>query len=287
MKLALGTVQFGTNYGAFNQAGRPDEAAVAACLDRAEAAGIDTLDTARAYGTSEEVLGRLGAAHRFRIVTKVAPLCGAGADAVLRSVEASLGALGIDRIGALMMHEAADLDGPSGDTIWAALARLRDEGVIGQAGVSVYAPETATALAGRYPIGIVQAPFSAFDQRMRSSGALAALKQANVEVHVRSAFLQGFALADPAALPAHLAPWRTLLERFRADAAAVGLSPLQLALAAVQDVPEIDRVVVGVDGPAQLEEILEASASALPGLDSGLYASDDLQLINPGKWNAG
>jgi len=285
MKLALGTVQFGTDYGAFNAGGRPDEAAVAICLDRAAAAGIDTLDTARAYGASEEVLGRLGAPGRFRIVTKVAALGKAGADGVLQSVEASLVALGTDRVEALLMHDAGDLSGRAGDEAWRVLDRLRGEEVIGKAGVSVYAPEDAIELAGRYPIEIVQAPCSVFDQRMRTSGALAALKARGVEIHVRSAFLQGFALADPASLPAGLAPWRGLLERFRGDAAGAGLSPLRLALAAVVGEPAIDRVVVGVDGPAQLEEIIAAAQAAVGDVDLDRYVSDDLQLINPSNWN--
>jgi aryl-alcohol dehydrogenase-like predicted oxidoreductase len=286
MKLALGTVQFGTDYGAFNAGGRLDEAAVALCLDRAEAAGIDTLDTARAYGASEEVLGRLGAARRFRVVTKVARLGGAGPDAMLASVQASLTALGADQLDALLMHDAADLTGPGGDAVWNMLERLLDEDVIATAGVSVYAPEEAVTLAARYPIGLVQAPCSVFDQRMRTSGAFAALRARGVEIHVRSAFLQGFALADPVALPPALMPHRALLERFRADAATMGLSPLQLALAAVLGEPAIDRVVVGVDGPAQLDEIVAAASAVLPTPDPDRYVSDDPLLINPSRWQA-
>lgn len=286
MKLALGTVQFGTDYGAFNQSGRLDEAGVARCLDVAEAADIDTLDTARAYGESEAVLGRLGAARRFRVVTKVARLGSAGPDALLASVEASLTALGADQLDALLMHDAADLAGPGGDAIWAMLDRLLAEDVIAVAGVSVYAPEEAMALAGRYPIGLVQAPCSVFDQRMRTSGAFAMLKSRGVEIHARSAFLQGFALADPAALPPALAPFRPLLERFRADAAAAAVSPLELALAAVLGEPAIDRVVVGVDGPEQLEEIIAAASAAAPAPAAGLYACDDPALINPSRWAA-
>jgi aryl-alcohol dehydrogenase-like predicted oxidoreductase len=286
MRLALGTVQFGTDYGTFNPAGRPGEADVARCLALAEAAGIDTLDTARAYGASEAVLGRLGAAQRFRIVTKVARLGEAGPDAVLRSVEASFAALGTDHVHALLLHDAADLAGPDGDRVWAMLDRLRAEGAIGKAGVSVYTPEDALALAARYPVGIVQAPCSVFDQRMRTSGAFAALKQRDVEIHVRSVFLQGFALAEPDALPPALAPWRALLERFRGDAAGAGLTPLQLALAAVLAEPAIDRLIVGVDGPAQLEEILAAAATRAPAIDPDLYVSDDPALINPSYWKA-
>lgn len=285
MRLALGTVQFGTDYGAFNPDGRLEEAGVAACLDRAAGAGIDLLDTARAYGASEEVLGRLGAARRFRLVTKVPGLEGGGGEGVFRSIETSLARLRTDRVHALLLHDAADLAGPRGDEIWAALESLVAQAVIGKAGVSIYAPEEGLTLAGRYPIGIVQAPYSAFDQRMRSSGLFAALAGRGIEIHVRSIFLQGFALADPLALPVPLARYRGRLERFRAAAAAHGLTPLRLALAAALDEPLIDRVVVGVRSPADLDEILAACSGALPALDLTAYACEDPALINPSLWS--
>ena len=117
VRLALGTAQYGADYGTFNPSGRLAEAAVADCLERARAAGIDMLDTARAYGASEEVLGRLGAARDFRIVTKVARLGDSGPDAVLRSVEASLAALDTDHVHGLLMHDSADLAGKLGELL--------------------------------------------------------------------------------------------------------------------------------------------------------------------------
>ena len=52
-RLILGTAQFGLPYGISNQRGQIPEAEVAAILAEAAKAGIDTLDTAAAYGSSE------------------------------------------------------------------------------------------------------------------------------------------------------------------------------------------------------------------------------------------
>jgi len=285
MKLALGTVQFGTDYGAFNAEGRVDEAMVVACLDRAQARGIDLLDTARAYGESEAVLGRLDAASRFRIVTKVPGLGGAGADGIARSIEASLAALRTDRVHAVLLHDAADLTGAGADPIWRRLEALVEGGVAGKVGVSVYDPGQALALAARYPLGIVQAPYSAFDQRMRMEGAFSALVETRVEIHARSIFLQGFALADPGALPPHLCAHRHALEGFRVLAESHGLTPLQLALAAAEREPAIARIVVGVQSLANLDEILDAAGLDLPIPDLAECASDAAALINPSLWH--
>lgn len=282
MKLALGTVQFGTSYGAFGPAGKVDEDKAAVCLDRAAAAGVDTLDTAAAYGDSEEVLGRLGAAARFRIVTKVPPL--KRVDDIPASINASLTALRTEQVHGFMLHHASDLLGPDGDAVWASLEAVRSQGLAAKIGVSVYTAEEAITLSDRYPFTLVQAPYSVFDQRMRTAGALQRLQDAGVELHVRSVFLQGFALADPATLPPYLAAHRDTLVRFRTAAAAHGLSPLALALAAVWHQQAIDRVVIGVKSPAELETILATVTNRLPELEVESLASENAALLNPAAW---
>src|SRR5438067_13409029 len=72
-QLALGTAQFGLDYGITNTRGRITAGEAASLLRQAWDGGVRVLDTARAYGNSEEVLG---AAMRdpWRIVTKTLPL---------------------------------------------------------------------------------------------------------------------------------------------------------------------------------------------------------------------
>ena len=70
-RIGLGTVQFGMHYGVSNRAGRPDESAVAAILERAVARGVGYLDTAPAYGDAEVLAwpafaGRPPLAHRHQ-----------------------------------------------------------------------------------------------------------------------------------------------------------------------------------------------------------------------------
>ena len=69
-RLALGTVQFGLCYGIANQAGQVTRPEAKGMLQLALANGIDTLDTAIAYGNSEICLGEAGT-QGFRVVTKL------------------------------------------------------------------------------------------------------------------------------------------------------------------------------------------------------------------------
>ena len=68
MKLALGTVQFGMSYGINNQDGSPDDENISNILNFAFKNGIQTLDTAIAYGNSQKRLGEISK-NDFQIIS--------------------------------------------------------------------------------------------------------------------------------------------------------------------------------------------------------------------------
>ena len=76
--LSLGTVQLGLSYGINNADGKPSQETANAILNAALEGGINTLDTAGAYGDSEVVIGNwlktVDPAKRPFIVTKAAGL---------------------------------------------------------------------------------------------------------------------------------------------------------------------------------------------------------------------
>lgn len=282
MKLMLGTVQFGIPYGAFNATGQVPLDEVSRMLDRAQAAGIRVLDTARAYGTSETVLARAGAPERFDIVTKC-PDLRAEQDpvaALKAAFEASCAALGVSRLQGYLLHNADDLARPG---VWQTLCDLRDAGRVARIGVSGYDIDTVQSLCDRFALTLVQLPANVLDPWYDR----VALPE-TVEVHVRSAFLQGFLLSDPSGLPPHLASFRSVLEQFRAQAAAQGLTPVQAALAPLLASPRVARVAVGADTLAQLDDILTA-VTALQARQTptfGPFSGVTPALTDPRQWKA-
>ena len=76
-RLCLGTVQFGMNYGINNQGGQPTEESCFEMLDLAFENGIDIIDTARAYGTAELVVGDYleyrKCCNKVKIISKLRP----------------------------------------------------------------------------------------------------------------------------------------------------------------------------------------------------------------------
>jgi len=293
MKLGLGTVQFGLDYGVANRAGQVPPSEVARMLALAEKEGISVLDTAHHYGDSQRVLGqqlRPGAA--FRIVTKTprfgeVPLREAHADLLEASLASSLRELGRQRIYGSLVHHAPDAMVEGSERLFARLTRLKERGWVEKIGVSVYRPEDLESILHTHPIDLVQLPFNVLDQRMaRRPDLLQSLRQRGVEVHVRSAFLQGLLLLDPAALDPSFGPWLPTLTEFRRRATAPELSPLAVAVRFALEAPFVDTVIVGACSTGQLTEIVEAArgTTALPALDD--LAVADEALINPSRWLA-
>jgi aryl-alcohol dehydrogenase-like predicted oxidoreductase len=288
--LGLGTAQLGLPYGVSNRGGQPSEAEAAAILECALANGVRTIDTAPAYGEAEALLGRLlPAGAGVRVVTKTPPLGGeevsaAECDAVRRAAERSLELLRCERLDGLLVHHGAELARPGGELLARRLAELREEGLARRLGVSVYTREELDAARARLDLDLVQVPLNAFDQRLLRDGTLAELHRAGVEVHVRSAFLQGLLLMEPGELPAGLAAAEAPLRRFEELRRGRGLSRIEAALGPLRDLPEADLVLVGTNSVAELEECLAAiSGGPGAGLDEEL-AVEDPELIDPRRW---
>src|SRR5690606_7953438 len=71
-KIGLGSVQFGIPYGISNKVGITTVSEVEKILNVAYNKGIRIIDTARSYGTSEKIIGKLNNG-RFNIISKFMP----------------------------------------------------------------------------------------------------------------------------------------------------------------------------------------------------------------------
>jgi len=284
-RLALGTVQFGLPYGIANRGRQTAIDEIGAMLSIAAAKGIATLDTAIAYGESEKILGEVGVGG-WRIVTKLPPVpdsCPDVAGWVEREIAGSLDRLRVNQLYAVLLHRPEQLLTRHGETLFSALQALKRSGVTGRIGLSTHGPEELDRLDG-FPIDLVQAPMSILDRRMIDSGWARRLKDGGVELHARSAFLQGLLLMPAADRPAKFDRWRPVWHRWDAWLAERGLTPLEACLGALTPLEEVDRIVVGAIDSAQLEEIAAASACRLEDLPDWPGPLDP-DLISPARWD--
>ena len=259
-RLTLGTAQFGLAYGVNNVGGQPPLALVADILREARAAGFNLLDTAAVYGDAEARIGQLSALTQdFAVITKVQN----GSDAQVQTeISASLARLGRPTVAGILFHSALSFS--STDDGWRALLAARASGKTAQIGLSTYrmahllTGDFAATAPPRQPT-LLQVPLSVFDQQIIPHLAYLA-EERDVEIHVRSAFLQGLLLREPDALPTFFAPIAPKIRQLHALAAAAAIPLNALLLLFAVQTPGVRRVVIGVDSVANLLENLRAAA---------------------------
>ena len=286
MKLSLGTAQFGSRYGVANGQGQISYDEAVTVIETARLGGVRTLDTAVSYGVAERVLGEVGI-EDFDCVTKL-PALPQGVDDfdawVIEQLSGSIGRLGVSHLNAVLLHHPGDVLGEHGSKYVRALRIAQDKGYVENIGFSIYAPEILDDLTKALWPDIIQAPLNVFDQRISLSGWLDRLVDGGVEIHTRSAFLQGLLLMPAVKRPSYFNDWKDHLARWDELVASKADSPMALALNYVVADRRVDRVVVGVDNSSQLTELINS-------YDSGI--SDDLSflhtsatgLIDPSLWN--
>jgi aryl-alcohol dehydrogenase-like predicted oxidoreductase len=285
-KIALGTAQFGLPYGISNVNGQVERAEINQIFKQARTAGITMLDTAIAYGNSEENIGATDS-EGFEVVTKLPPLTGAETSVsqwVRSQIENSLIKLKRSSVYGLLLHNPADLLGVYGDELYASLALLKEEGLVEKIGISIYTPTELDSLIPTYMPDIVQAPLNVFDRLLETSGWLSRLSKMNVEVHVRSVFLQGLLIQKPNERPANFEKWNQEFVNFDSWIESRHVSPLTACLGHVLSYPEISKVLVGVTSSNELAEIIAATTGESQRGPDNLRSSD-LELIQPINWN--
>lgn len=284
-RIALGTVQFGQFYGIANKNGQVTVKAANSMLQLAKNCGVDTIDTAVTYGESEKRLGEIGT-EGFKVITKLPHLpenCEDTEAWAKNQVSNSMIRLGVTVLDGLLLHRSLDLLGPQGASLYASLQRLLDQGKVKKIGISIYAPSELDLLMPKFKFQLVQAPYNLVDQRLNRSGWMKRLVDQGVEIHTRSAFLQGLLLMNKVNIPKKFMPWHSLFDDWHDWLSSHGVSALEACLKFPLSHPEIDKVVVGADNFEQLKQIVDAAnkgiKTALPDLHS-----DDERLINPANW---
>lgn len=260
--LSLGTVQLGMNYGIANTSGKPDESESHEMLRAALDGGITSIDTARVYGNSEEVIGNFLRNYKGEIpfiTTKVPKIEGESAAEVekfvLSSVETSLETLGVDRVNCVMLHVTADITAHGSHTA-KALESLVKHGYTDLVGASVYLSDEVDEMLKSDVYNAIQVPMSIFDQRLIASGAINRLKDRGVTVFVRSVFLQGLFFLDPDSItdPILKEQAQGRIRLLRNLAEREGMTVAELAIAFIRDLDGVSSLVLGSDTSGQVRQ---------------------------------
>ena len=295
MKLCIGTVQFGVDYGLHGKSA-PAVADSVALINVAVQQGVDAIDTSSLYGDAESVVGTFlqqspVSRENLCLVSKfgLSPFEGLSAAECIKQLEreavASMAKMGVEYLDAYICHvPSAVWD----ERIVQAMVSLRESDKARKVGFSVYETQEAVAAIDTHAVDFLQIPLSILDQRMSAEGVLDRAVEAGVELHARSAFVQGLALMAEKEVPQHLAEIRPVIARLDELCRDFGIVRRDLAMAFVRGPRQISHLVFGVHDMNQLQENIDSFSSDVPEKAireaKRLFADVDPSLVMPNKW---
>lgn len=271
-RLMLGTAQLGLTYGIANRRGQPSYKEARAIVAAAFEGGVNCLDTAAGYGTSEEVVGRaladLGLVDKVTVVSKVVPIAEglppAKVDAIVEeSVTQSLAKLRLDALPICMFHMDSNML-EYADSLY----RLKEKGLVGHVGVSVNFPDVTRRIVRSGRAEAVQLPTSVLDQRFIKGGIIREGAERGVALFARSIYLQGLLFVPEEEVLPELAEVIPVRRRLASLAAEAGMELAELAVRYLLGVDGITCLVVGAESVEQVRKNVRLVAGG--PLDSDL-----------------
>jgi aryl-alcohol dehydrogenase-like predicted oxidoreductase len=293
-RLGFGAWAIGGGGWEFGWGPQDDEASIAA-IQRALELGVNWIDTAAAYGfgRSEQVVGRAiaGLAERPYIFTKASLVEGPGRsvihslkrDWILREVGSSLERLGVDAIDLYQIHwPIPEQDLEEG---WAALAELKEQGLVRHIGVSNYAVAQLERTRQIAPVETLQPPYSLVARDVEQD-ILPYAERQGIGVIVYSPMGSGLLTGRMTRERIENLPdddWRkhdarfrapqlsrhlALVDRLEAVAERHGTTPSAVAVAWTLRNPAVDGAIVGFRRPDQVDPILIPAGLQLTDADA-------------------
>lgn len=284
-KIVLGTVQLGLNYGINNNSGKPDKTESNKILSFAYDRGIRLLDTAEAYGDSQEIIGdyHKRSNNKFDVITKLSSK--KTFKNLTSRVLSDLDALNASSLYCYMFHSYSDFK-LYYEVNKKEIGKLKESGIIRKIGTSIYTNEEMDDLLS-YDVDLIQLPFNLLDNHTQRGDLIMKAKEKGIEIHTRSVFLQGLFFKETDHLPNSLIELAGPLNSLKGIARAYKMAIPDLALSYVIQQKEIDKVLIGVESVKQLQQNIASVNSSIP--DEAVKEIDNIkientQLLNPAKW---
>ena len=280
-KLAIGTAQFGLNYGIANEAGQLNHDQIKEILNYAYSNSINYLDTARAYGQSEKAIGQYlkSKKKKWFVSTKISSL----GDELIQEAKDSGKNLSVIP-DSILAHSANIFIDPN---FQKNIEHLKQMGVF-QVGVSVYTEKEIDAvLKKKIKPDVIQLPINILDSKLYKNGTINRIFDENIEVHARSVFLQGLFFLTDTKLENRFNGVLPSIKKLKAIAARFNITLPQLSLLWLISLKEVRKVVIGVDSLNQLKKncaTIKKQISSSAFKEALEVHFEDENILNPSKW---
>jgi aryl-alcohol dehydrogenase-like predicted oxidoreductase len=283
--LILGTANFGSQYGIANRNELISSDDLRQIITWAQHNGINQFDSAMAYGDSDSIL-KMYLDHSLEpsIDSKLNEKSCQSKVSILETANEIRNRLGVSQLSVLYLHNELLLSSPLASEISSGLREVLNQGLAKRIGVSVYSEEAILHNKKVLPeLTVFQVPENIWDRRLVHSREVLKLSEDDNTFNIRSIFLQGLLLMQPADLPAQLRNVTPKLQELINFAHENSLTTLELCIAYARSISWASGIIVGVASLSQLKEIQKVSASLPEGWDE-VITRLPIEVVDPRRW---
>jgi len=252
MMFILGSANFGNVYPGSKT--YVDAVAAKSIIGEFVKLGGTKIDTAEAYGNSQEIV-RTFVDSTLQVSTKFSselllnpPL--------LKQYLSTLSEQFGTSLSAIFLHDSEKLDKIQTNTQSVLYEFLERNSHI-KFGVSVYYPEEVYRFYDLFPfMSILQAPLNYFDRRFISDKFKMFCVNRNIEINYRSIFLQGSLLLPKKKLNPYFSAFEQFTTYYNNFQNSGSYSLIDFNLKFINQVTNFSNIVLGIEGPQQIHEIV-------------------------------
>ena len=285
IKLGIGAANFGKKYGLSNFRIRKNQ--IKKIFNFIEKNKIDLIDTAKNYKNSEKIVGEQKK-YTKKIVTKIfLKKTNDINNFLIEEIRNSLLKLNKKKIYGVLIHNIEILDVIDKEKLYQALKYLKKKRLIKKVGFSIYELRDLKYFKKQFIPDIIQVPMNIFDRRFCNKAFVDYVRSNNIEVHVRSCFLQGLLINYKNIKKfKKFKKWNNLFKKLDIFCKKKLINRMEASILFIKNSHFIKYVVIGIENVDQLKMIhtilnRQLKISNFPKN----IKSNNLELIDPRKWN--
>lgn len=284
-KIVIGTANFGKKYGNFTQKEKVKSNEIKNIFNYLNKNKINFLDTAYDYQNENELENLK--ISKWNVITKIHYRNLKKENYIINLKKK----LGFKKYYGILIHikNTNEILNKKNIELFNFLKYLKKKGATKKIGFSIYEPEHVKLLLKNFKFNLIQCPINILDTRLIKNGYLKKLKNKNIEIHARSIFLQGLLLSNLNKIPKKFSLWKKISYGWENYLIKKNISKLEYCLDFINNVPEVDKIVVGLNNLNQLKEILNILKKIKNKnkkiINFKFIYKNSTKLIDPRKWN--
>ena len=286
MQISLGTAKIGMNYGITSRnksISYKDLSRVFSCLKKNK---IKSLDISPLYGNlfsriKQFNLKNLKITYKIYVDKKKF-----SKNKIYDQIISDLSSLNLKKFETILIHNTHEVNKIKLNKTLSTIKQLKKIGLVKKVGVSIYEKKEYQKISSKIKIDVIQVPLNVFDQRLLHNNWLfKESKKRNIEIQVRSIFLQGILLCNIKKFQKNFLIKYPVIKQWNEFCNNLSNSKLINSINFIKNQKYIKKIIIGFEDLNQLKENYKIMKNSTKKVDYSNFSNKSLNLIDPRKWD--